>query len=244
MKTLTYNNSSELIADLNRYDENWIYRGHSNAKWNIESLAARDAKRLSLDVEAFESKAITSFKRRAKGLIPKSEYPKGMLEWLSLLQHHGGPSRLLDFTYSFWVALFFATEFSCGDCALFLLNTKPLMKKNISVNHDKLLSCLLRLDKDHFIVKKDFTSIQYCLPNNLNQRISIQNGVFVYQTNIKDTFIKSCNSPISEVELKKLVIKKSIINEIKSRLSKTICISSTLFPGIDGFARSMRNYHL
>jgi len=243
MKVLTYTSCAKLIADLNRHSQDWIYRGQSNSKWDIESLVARDAKRLSLDVECFERQALAGFKRRARGLAPRSESLKGLLEWLSLLQHHGGPTRLIDFTYSYWVALFFATEFASGDCAVYLLNTKPLTKNRDTVNHDKFLSCLLGLDKDHYWIKKDYTSIQICIPNNLNQRISIQQGIFVYQTNVRDTFEKSCKAPVSNVDIKKLVIKKSIINDIRLRLSKTNCISSTLFPGIDGFARSMRNYH-
>ena len=214
MKVLTYTSSAKLIADLNRHGPDWIYRGHSNSKWNIESLVARDTQRLSLDVECFERQALAGFKKRAIGLAPQSEHPKGLLEWLSLLQHHGGSTRLIDFTYSYWVAFFFATEFSSGDCAVYLLNTKPLTKHRDIVDHDKLLSCLLRLDKDHYWVKKDYTSIQMCMPNNLNQLISIQQGLFVYQTNIRDSFINSCMAPISNVKIKKLIIKKSIVNNI------------------------------
>ncbi|MCI5147257.1 MAG: FRG domain-containing protein, partial [Candidatus Electrothrix sp. AR3] len=209
--------------------------------WDIESLVVRDANRLSIDVEEFERKAILKFKQRGRGLASRTEKPKGLLEWLSLMQHHGGPTRLIDFTYSFWVALFFATEFTTGDCAIYLLNTKKIVANNDIRDHDFFLSCLLALDKDHIWVKKDKTSIQMCIPNNLNKRISIQQGLFVYQTKIHDSFAESCNASASKSELKKLIIKESIVNDIKLQLSKTNCISSTLFPGIDGYARSMRN---
>lgn len=44
-----------------------------------------------------------------KNLIPQNnEY----LEWLSIMQHYGAPTRLLDFSYSMYVALFMAMDIS------------------------------------------------------------------------------------------------------------------------------------
>ena len=244
MEVRKYTSSSKLLNDLNKYGNNYIYRGHSNPTWKIESLVYRDAKRLSVDVEEFEREALIGFKRRGRGLAPLSERPKGMLEWLALLQHYSGPTRLIDFTYSYWVALFFATEFATEDCSIFLLDTSILnTRENRNINHDNFLSALLRMHNIHPFVKKDLTSIQMCIPDNLNSRIAIQQGLFIYQTNIRDTFEDSCNSDHSKVTLKQFIIDKSIVNDLKMQLSKTNCISSVLFPGIDGFARSMRNFH-
>jgi hypothetical protein len=33
--------------------------------------------------------------------------PEDLTRWLALMQHHGAPTRFLDCSYSFWVALFF-----------------------------------------------------------------------------------------------------------------------------------------
>jgi len=40
------------------------------------------------------------------------------------MQHHGAPTRLLDFTYSFYIAAYFALEESEKDCAIWALNMK------------------------------------------------------------------------------------------------------------------------
>ena len=45
---------------------------------------------------------------------PPTEFP---LEWASIMQHHGAPTRLLDFSYSIYVAAYFAFERSVGKYA-------------------------------------------------------------------------------------------------------------------------------
>ena len=50
------------------------------------------------------------------------------------MRHHGAPTRLLDFTYSFYVALYFAveeTEKADGSCAVWVINGKWAKRKSI-----------------------------------------------------------------------------------------------------------------
>src|SRR5216684_3693164 len=46
--------------------------------------------------------------------------------WLALMQHHGAPTRLLDFTWSPYVAAFFALERATSDAAIWAINL-PLL---------------------------------------------------------------------------------------------------------------------
>lgn len=93
--------------------QRWAYRGHSCPKCGVSSTFERacDAR----DVPAgerpdVEVKLVREFARKAHLHLAPSELPApdDTLEWLSLMQHHGAPTRLVDWTYSLPVALFFA----------------------------------------------------------------------------------------------------------------------------------------
>src|SRR5207247_1327002 len=71
------------------------------------SLNRHRGKRDAIDAETF---VVEQFKQRAHLSLPTSREPDTELEWLALIQHHGGPTRLVDFTRSPFVGAFFAIE--------------------------------------------------------------------------------------------------------------------------------------
>ena len=121
-------------------DAKWVFKGHADANWRLSSTIERTAERFRvpkgrrvgtlhglIDVER---RILTNFRRVAhlhyvdiqRKLFPAGKVPPSWdcskpeqldtspIEWLALVQHHGGPTRLLDFTKSFWIAAFFALE--------------------------------------------------------------------------------------------------------------------------------------
>lgn len=108
------------------------YRGHSVSSWKLEPSYDR------LKKPPFESSLVNEFRQNANYLI-NTQAPKNDFEWLFLMQHFGVPTRLLDWTESPLVALYFALEIEKKgslnkDGALWLLYPSELNK---NTNRDR-----------------------------------------------------------------------------------------------------------
>jgi len=91
----------------------WLFRGQTNAEWGLETTLERLARRFSIDfseLSKIEQGLLRKFQREASLYISTPPNKNDNMQWLALMQHHGSPTRLLDWTYSFFVATYFAFE--------------------------------------------------------------------------------------------------------------------------------------
>jgi hypothetical protein len=89
-------------ATLGRHRSDYAFRGRGDARDDLATSLAR----LGGDAATLERHLVRNFRKYAR----RQDVPEDSAwNWLALGQHHGLPTRLLDWTYSPLVALHFAT---------------------------------------------------------------------------------------------------------------------------------------
>jgi hypothetical protein len=95
----------------------WVFRGHGSSEYSLEPSVEREAHASHLEWKALEGKMLREFQTKAPLHVLSTPLPvsEDKLSWLALMQHYGIPTRLLDFTYSPYVALYFALRYNAID---------------------------------------------------------------------------------------------------------------------------------
>lgn len=259
----------------------WAFRGHGDISWGLESTLHRSAQRFGCPLDWLadrEAWMLRQFQRRAHHYINDPPSLEQRLEWLSLIQHHGGPTRLVDFSHSFYVAAFFAIERASNDAAIWAINLGKLeiaLRKKSKLaerakdeNIDKTNTKLISLAESYLKGDSVDKLIIHVEPDRMNERLSIQQGLFLFPCDVSSSFEDNLaatfdiapdifrqqkevpftladvkTSGYQEASIIKIIIPRGSHKTAISDLSEMNVTSATLFPGLDGFARSLL-YHL
>jgi hypothetical protein len=176
----------------------------------------------------------------------------------------GVPTHLLDFTLSPYVALFFALRerpTGCGECspahaALWAIHHVVLQsfaKKTLGIK-SSAGGAELRTALDN-LVRQD-ADVQFVAPIQpflMNERLAAQQGIFLCPSTLTlpmdilfsqpadfRLFVDPKEKKISDSFARKLIIPFSQRPDILRELNRMNINSASLFPGMDGYARSIR----
>jgi hypothetical protein len=240
----------DLIVRNHRVRE-WIYRGQIDANWSLISSLHRtfddvltltrlaDGKPKRLERNKQERISLQNFMATAHQYNIVLPPVKDPLEWLAIMQHYGAPTRLLDATFSPYVAAYFALEYGTDDSAIYCIRHSVLTQIHEQIYKDNKAVYRQILDKD------DDEVIYAYEPQYTTPRLLAQQGLFLVSGSLK----KSHGEIIGSYDLKKndaikIIIPKELRAVGVEHIRRMNVVSTMLFPGIDGFCRSFRHQPL
>jgi hypothetical protein len=238
----------DAIGDLrgDRVHSPWVFRGLARSSYsNVSSLA-----RLGDDFRSLERHLIRNFRKYAHRERPGP----ALWDWLSLAQHHGLPTRLLDWTFSPFVAAHFATATSPDheaivwgvDCeaahaelpadlrAALRAEGALVFTTELLAHHAPTLEALDALTEDEPFVL-------FFEPPSLDDRIINQSAVLSAisdPTHQMDDWME--DHPHAWHAWR---ITREAKSEIRERLDQGNVTERVLLPGLDGLAAWLRRYY-
>ncbi len=240
------------------WSKRWVFRGQKSSTWCLTTTLERTfLKRLGypslIEAREWENLLLRQFKRNAPRLLNQPPRNEDYMEWLALMRHYGAPTRLFDWTYSFWVALYLAIESVevTGTCAVWALDIdwwKDCVKERMPVLKEILKKGSNTPKEFNFILnRKDKPGIWPVNPFRLNERLYAQQGIFVLPIDVTKPFMENLRALVRQNQgadhLCKIVITcdRDLLTSCLTELHRMNINSATLFPGLDGLARNLEN---
>jgi hypothetical protein len=218
----SWDDLSRLIEHFSYFNGlSWLFRGVSKTSHGLvpkvgreETRAIKESQGQRIRVPFRETDERALFRMFMQQARPHLTYvPQSELEWLAVAQHHGTPTRLLDWSESLLVAAWFAVErggVGDGDSAIWVARGIP----SIPLDHPG----------------DAFSVAEVCCyrPPHISPRISAQASVFVLCPNP--------TVPITPIFARMICISKGAQFTIKKRLNACGINRRLLFPDLGGLS--------
>lgn len=252
-------------ASLRRFRSPFAYRGVSDARYSLRTSLTR----LGGDPRALERHLLRAFRRYAYTSVRERE---SYWHWLALGQHHGLPTRLLDWSYSPLVALHFATasidKFDC-DGVVWMANLSranaalpPPLARHLAEDGTDVFTVesLASFSRRHarerdpdamtFDVQvledlertSDQPFLLFFEPPSIDERIVQQYALFSLLSN-PVTALEGWLGDHEDVA-RQVVLSADLKWEVRDKLDQANINERTLFPGLTGLSTWLKRYYL
>ena len=227
-----------------------VYHGSSAADHSLltslDRLGGTDPPHSKVHLE---SHILRNFARYSRPHLPAP--PVNDWEILVVAQHHGVPTRLLDWSYSPLVAAHFSTTTARPgrDCAIWRLDWQRVHRTfqlpPLALRIEDLLDLF---SEKRFTIWELFagrTPDFACLiePPSLDARIVAQAAAFTISSDTEQPFDSFLAHHDVGNALTKLVIPEDAIQHVRDQLDLAGIEERHLFPDLDGVAASIRRYY-
>ena len=235
-------------VDIGRFRSRYAFRGLSDADYKLETTIMR----LGGDYAELEHHILRNFSKYAHRDVVQTD---SVWHWLSVAQHYGLPTRLIDWTYSPFVAMHFATanleRFDC-DGVIWAVNYLKVHKllpdklryvldeEGANVFTVKMLSQTMEsLHELDTLEQRDF--LIFFEPPSIDDRIVNQFAFFSVISNprlVLDHWLHEHRDV-----WRKIIIPKELKWEIRDKLDQGNVTERVLFPGLDGLSRWLKRHY-
>jgi hypothetical protein len=215
-----------------------FFRGQEWQGWGLVPALGRLKCASADELHAREARLFADFKVRAGNLLNDED---DAWRIAFLMQHHGLPTRLLDWSASFAIALHFAMRHAReGDAVVWILDAGKL-NRAVGCGEELLLHSALEGDyADYFIARtKEFPfPVVGLAPSRSSPRLQQQRGFFTLHRDLE----RSLDETHAQA-LNKVVIPNALFDDARAFLRLSGVNEFSLFPDLDGLARHLRVTH-
>ncbi|MEA2572565.1 MAG: hypothetical protein QOI24_4566 [Acidobacteriota bacterium] len=230
---------------LSRFRSNFVFRGVPRSTHGLSTSLQTGG------FEAQERHLLTSFRKYALRNVVHGD---ALWNWLSLAKHHGLPTRLLDWSYSPFVALHFAThdtkdfdldgaiwcvDFSKTNELLPSRLRKMLERDGANIFTTEMLNETAR-SLEEFDALSRHPFVVFFEPPSLDERIVNQFALFSLPSDPRLQLEDLLHQ--REEMYRRIIVPAELKWEIRDKLDQANITERVLFPGLDGLSAWLKRY--
>jgi hypothetical protein len=234
--------------DIERFRSHYAFRGILDSRSRLETSLMR----LGGDFAGVEGHMIRNFTKYA---YAETHSRHSFWHWLALAAHHSLPTRLLDWSYSPFVALHFATMDITGPpcdaavwCVKYLESNRALsspLQKALSAEGSQVFTTEM-LDRAAgdlaaFDALAEESFLIFFEPPSLDQRIVNQFALFSLMSSPHEVLDDWLDR--RPEEHRRIIIPAGLRWEVRDKLDQANINERVLFPGLDGLCRWLKRHY-